>query len=43
MEPHTEQEDENTVSDKKVTPENVKTSHFSQDYKELIKLLTKLI
>ena len=39
MEPQTELEDDNNVSD--VTPRYVKTSRFSHNYKDLVKLLVK--
>ena len=39
MEPHMNHEDEISVDDTKITPENVKTSTISKDYKALLKLL----
>ena len=41
MEPQIDHEDEVNVDDTKITPENVKTSYLSKDYKEIIKLLLK--
>ena len=41
MEPHMNHEDEISVDDTKITPENVKTSTISKDYKALMKLLLK--
>ena len=41
MEPQTIHEDEKISSDIETTPENVKTSKFSKDYKQIIKLLYK--
>ena len=41
MEPHLNHEDEISVDDTKITPENVKTSTISKNYKALMKLLLK--
>ena len=41
MEPQINHEDEINVDHTRITPENVKTSHMSKDYKALMKLLSK--